>query len=96
MRLTVLIFLIILFLSACKKEGSTTFTNVKGILEGAPGCSAWMIRQDNGTLWQPLNVNAFQIHLKAGQPVIFSFSIKDLATTCMDGETIELTSIEDQ
>ena len=96
MRLFGLLSLTMLSLSGCQKEGTGDIKNGKGILAGAPGFSAWMIQQDNGTLWQPLNLNAFQVNLKAGQPVIFSFSIKSLATTCMEGETIELTSLQDQ
>jgi hypothetical protein len=82
---------------SCKKDAATTFKNVKGTLIGAAGCSAWIIQQDNGPSWQPLNLDSFQVTLKGGQPVIFSFVIENNnPTTCMSGETIELTSIRNQ
>jgi len=96
MRLNGFIFLTILPLSGCKKDVKTTNQNVKGTLTGAPGCSAWIIRDNYGIFWQPLNLNSFQVNLKSGQPVVFSFAITNLATTCMTGKTIELTSIQDQ
>jgi hypothetical protein len=96
MRFQYSIALVILLLTNCKKEAATSFTNAKGILTGGPGCSTWIIHQDNGKLWQPLNIDSFQVTLKSGQAVIFSFSINNLANTCMLGETIELTSIRDR
>jgi hypothetical protein len=97
MRLIYIIFLLALVFPSCKKNGETTFKNVKGTLGGAGGCSAWIIQQDNGPFRQPLNLNSFQVTLKRGQPVIFSFVIDDtVGTTCMLGEAIVLTSIHDQ
>jgi hypothetical protein len=97
MRLYCIIFLIILFITSCKKDATSTFKNVKGTLMGGAGCSSWIIDQDNGPSWQPLNLNSFQVTLKGGQRVIFSFTIDNKnPTTCMSGETIELISIQDE
>jgi hypothetical protein len=96
MRITLVFFLVLFFLPACKKDGATTYKNLKGTLAGAPGCSEWIIRQDNGTPWQPMNIDSFQVTLKGGQPVIFSFNITDYGSVCQDGEIIELTSIHDR
>jgi hypothetical protein len=97
MRVNCIIALVLIFQTGCKKDATTGFKNVKGTLMGAAGCSQWMIQQDNGTSWQPLNLDSFQVTLKGGQPVIFSFVIENNnPTTCMSGETIELTSIQDE
>jgi hypothetical protein len=85
------------FITSCKKDATTAFKNVKDTLMGAPGCSAWIINQDNGPSWQPVNLNSFQITLKGGQRVIFSFTVENNnSTTYMSGELIELTSIQDE
>jgi hypothetical protein len=97
MRLIYIIFLFVFVFPSCKKNGETTFKNVRGMMGGAAECSAWIIHQDNGPFWQPINLNSFQVTLKSGQPVIFSFVIDDtVGTTCMLGEAIVLTSIHDQ
>jgi hypothetical protein len=97
MRLKYIIVIIALLLMSCKKDASVGFKNLKGTLMGATGCSAWMIQQDNGPSWEPLNLDSFQGILKGGQRVIFSFIINDSnSTTCQSGETIDLTSIQDE
>jgi hypothetical protein len=96
MRLIYLFFLLVSAFSSCRKSSETPYKNVKGTLAGAAGCSGWIIRQDNGAFWEPLNLDAFPVTLKGGQPVIFSFTITNTATVCMTGETIELSSIQDQ
>ncbi len=98
MRFISSIFLMVMFLSNCKKDSATTFKNAKGTLTGGAdgGCSSWIILQDNGRFWQPVNLNLFSVTLKGGQPVIFSFKIQDSANFCMVGETILLTAIRDQ
>jgi hypothetical protein len=89
--------LMIVFITSCKKDAATTFKNVKGTLMGAAGCSAWIINQDNGPSWQPLNLDSFQVTLKVRQRVIFSFTVENNnSTTCMSGELIELTSIQNE
>jgi hypothetical protein len=96
MRFKFVFSLVVFFLSACKKDGGTTFNNVKGTLTNALGCSDWIILQDNGTPWQPMNLESFQVTLKGGQPVIFSFVLTDYSNICTAGKTIELTSIQNQ
>jgi hypothetical protein len=97
MRFSGTLLLILLFFGVCKKEAATTFKNVKGTMTGAPGCTSWIILQDNGTNWEPDNLGSFQVTLKAGQPVIFSFVVdNDNGSFCMTGPRIRLTSIQDQ
>jgi hypothetical protein len=97
MRIRGTLFLILFFLFACKKETATGFKNVKGNLTGAQGCTNWIIRENNGTTWEPNNLSSFQVTLKGGQPVIFSFTIdNDNGSFCMTGARIRLTSIQDQ
>jgi hypothetical protein len=97
MRLKNIIVIFVLLLISCKKDAATLFKNVRGTLMGAAGCSAWMIQRDNGPSWEPLNLDSFQVTLKGGQRVIFSFTIDNKnPTICMSGETIELTSIQDE
>jgi hypothetical protein len=96
MRACSFIWVILILLSSCKKDGQIIFKNVKGNLTAAGGCQAWLIRVDANNHFQPLNLNDFQITLKSGQPVIFSFYINDMLTFCQDGPTIQLLSIQDQ
>lgn len=97
MRFKYIIVIFVLLLMSCKKNTATGFKNVKGTLMGAAGCSSWMIQQDNGPSWQPLNLDSFQVTLKGGQRFIFSFIIDNKnGTTCQSGETIDLSSIQDE
>ena len=95
MRPCSLIFLMFILFPSCKKDSQAIFQNVKGNLAPAVGCQEWLIRTDS-TQFQPLNLDSFQITLKAGQPVIFSYYFKDVGTTCQDGRTIQLSAIKDQ
>jgi hypothetical protein len=95
MRFKIIIPLIMLFSGSCRKDAATTFKNVKGTLASAAGCS-WIIRQDNGTYWEPLNLNSFLATLNVRKPVIFSFVLTNYGSVCMMGQVIKLTSIQNQ
>ena len=96
MRALSIIGVILILFSGCKKDGQPIFKNVKGNLTAAGGCQAWLIYMGGNRVVQPLNLDSFQITLKSGQLVIFSFYFKDMLSTCQDGPTIQLLAIQDQ
>lgn len=83
-------------LGSCKKDSSVLYENVDGTLVGGFGCTSWLIKINDSTLVEPLNLNAFTVTLKTEQPVIFSYKEKLQASICMTGKTIELKSIKDK
>jgi hypothetical protein len=93
MRLWKIIYLTLLVALACKKTSSGSFNNIRGVFAAGQGCQGWLIKQDDNVTRQPLNLDSFNIVPKSGDTIVFSYYIADMLNVCMDGKTIELTSI---
>src|SRR5450755_1244540 len=97
MRIYILMFLLLVV--GCKKSstGPTVYQNVSGVMNSPGGCSGWLIkREDDRTILEPFNLDSFQVTLKSGQPVLFSYTLKNIGDICLGGQPIELISIKDQ
>ena len=59
------------------------------------GCG-WIIQLRNSTRLEPINLNDFDIELVENKSVCIQYQIRtDLASICMVGQIVEITSIEE-
>ena len=96
MRRLLFISAIILFIACCKKTNTTL--SGSGILTGSDTtCGGWLILASGNTLFEPRNLDSFQVIRKDGQPVVFTYyKTVDALMICQVGQAIELISIKDQ
>ncbi len=98
MRNYLICFLSVFVLASCSKKTESRVTGKLSDLRGFDGCS-WVITLDendshgNRTL-EPGNLNLFNLDLKDGQKVIFSYSEDPRASICMVGTTVKLITIK--
>jgi hypothetical protein len=97
MRHLLLISVIIICITCCKKTNTTTFSG-KGTLTGSDTtCGGWLILSTDSTFFEPENLDSFPVIRKDGQPVIFTYyKSVDALMICQVGQAIELISIQDQ
>ncbi|MEI6310723.1 MAG: hypothetical protein WCP57_00545 [Bacteroidota bacterium] len=90
---SVLLSTFILFLLvSCKKQVETY--NAKLVnYTGLDGCS-WMVKMNDGTIYEPLNLNAFEAYPSDNEPVQITFQLEPTISICMVGNTIRLQSLK--
>ncbi len=97
----------ILFFSAifcvivcCKKTNTNPLYSGTGVLAGSDTtCGGWLIRTPDNTILDPVLIDTFPVTKKDGQAVIFSYhkpQNEPLIGICLEGELIELVSLQDQ
>jgi len=65
-----------------------------GTLSAGVGCGNLLIEVNPKTVFQPVNLDSFPaVTQKPGQQVLFTYTILNDGTTCMDGPAIHLNSI---
>jgi hypothetical protein len=94
MKFWLIIFLVI-FLGACKKSSSDVFVFQKGVFSGGTDCSKWLIKKEDNALFFPTNLDSFNIHPESEMPVLFSYRLDTLGTTCVV-TSIHLLSIRER
>jgi hypothetical protein len=74
----------------------------KNLIEGVlvdmnnlDGCG-WIIKLQDGTKLQPINMDKFELEPKDGAAVLFSYKKVDMAGVCMVGQMVELLSIKEK
>ena len=71
-----------------KNETTGVFVDMKSI----DGCQ-WIIKLEDGTKLQAVNLNKFDIEPADGMKIEFTYKKSDMATVCMMGQSIEILSI---
>ena len=92
-----LVSVIIILITCCKKTNTIATLSGKGTLTGSDTtCGGWLIRESDGTLLEPHNLDSFAIVKKDGDSVIFTYyKTQDLLMICQLGQAIELVSISE-
>jgi hypothetical protein len=84
--------LVFLMVTGCRKTAPSGMT--LGTLSAGVGCGNLLIEVSPKTVFQPVNLDAFPaVTQKPGQQVLFTYTVLDDGTTCMDGPVIHLISI---
>jgi len=60
---------------------------------GLDGCG-WMVKMNNGTIYEPINLNAFEPHPTNNEPIYITYKIEPSMSICMVGNTIRLQSLK--
>lgn len=60
---------------------------------GLDGCS-WMIKMNDGTVYEPINLSAFEAHPTNNEPVFITFQVEPSISICMVGTNIRLQSLK--
>jgi len=90
-------------LAACNSTKSDNTQKAdKNLTEGVlvdmnnlDGCG-WIIKLEDGTKLQPVNINKFDFEPKDGVAVLFRYKKVDMAGVCMLGQMVELLSIKEK
>lgn len=61
-------------------------------MKSMDGCQ-WIIKLEDGTKLQPVNLQKFDIKPADGMKIGFTYKKSDMATVCMMGQSIEILSI---
>jgi hypothetical protein len=86
------ILLVFVALASCQKRLPAGLT--LGTLTDGVGCSAILITVSQNSAFQPVNLDSFPaVTQKLGQQVLFSYTVLDNSTVCMNGPSIRLITI---
>ena len=94
-----LVCVITFFYASCSKDSHSSSTNiVNGIIvkQSVDGCT-WLIKLEDNKLLEPTNLSSFNVTVKDGQLVKFSYKINSTNMSfCMMGQIVDLTYIADR
>ena len=97
MRTILLVASLSLIFSACSRSSDKPVIKDSGIITGSDStCGGWLIQDQNKKILQPLNWSDYQVTLKSGQPLAFSFYKVDGGNLCQEGQTIHLVTAENK
>ncbi|MEP6682306.1 MAG: hypothetical protein ABJA35_03560 [Parafilimonas sp.] len=98
-RIYFLVCIITFFYASCNKDSNSGNNNiVNGIIikESVDGCT-YLIKLEDDKLLEPTNLSSFNVTLKDGQLVKFSYKINTTnGSICMMGQIVDLTYIADR
>ncbi len=98
MRRLLFLFASFILITCCKKTNKIQVISGTGTITGSDTtCGGWLIRASDNRLFEPQNLDSFQVVRKDGQPVIFTYyKTVDALMICQVGQAIHLISIQDQ
>lgn len=100
MKRVFLISIAICLILCCKKSSTNPLYSGTGVLAGSDTtCGGWLIKTPDSTILDPASIDSFPVTKKAGQPVKFTYhkpQNAQLIGFCLEGERIDLVSLQDQ
>src|SRR5271154_5617983 len=95
-----LISVLLCLILCCKKSSTNPLYSETGILAGSDTtCGGWLIKTADNSILDPVYIDTFPVTKKDGQLVKFTYhkpQNSQLIGICLEGELIELVSLQDQ